>query len=268
MNTRSVCCHWRPFSSSLESPFCSVFHQVFDPSIVNFGKWGASDVSLKAVCIAPDSDVDTMIVRYVDTAVASGFSQYILGVGSPLVGQVNAVPLPGTAIQMATDQLGRILFTTNRNFFGTIEEAFFNLDPLIAAGFVAKPKLKAIGYLDNPPTLPVTRTNYSGPAFHAFTTFASEIVARRPFYGRAVCDIEFFNSFGGGPYTIKINGWDFTGGPAAFTELASLVLPAAAFSSVSFQMQNRFFDAIEITATSASGPGSLLFTVMNFADAK
>jgi hypothetical protein len=252
------------------------FLNIPDFSIINFGLWGASDESLKAVAIAPDSDVDTLLIRYPDAAVPQGplpqfnggFSQYIAGVGSPLVGQINAVPFPKPSnFQMD----GRIIFTTNRAFFGTDATNFYMGDPLIFGGFVPPPQLKAIGYLADPPFAPVTRTNYTSSAFHMNVGPGDAIVARRPFYGRAVCDLELFNVSGGGPITAKVYGVDLNlTGPSIglYSLLATVVLPDPApgptdFLPVNVNVQNRYFDAIEIRM----GVG-LIGCAINFVDAK
>jgi hypothetical protein len=211
----------------------------------------ASDVSLEAICIAPDSDVDIMSVQYADPAVPGAVTNTLVGLGAPFVSQINA----------KTGVNGKIVFGTPRAFIDPGALAFFAADPL---GVI--PKLKAFGYFQKPSVLPIVRADVFGTVIHGITTGAEEIVMNRAFYGRRLLYINILGALLSVPTTVRVKGFNFGGIPSA-TTLFTTVLPAAPTSQAEFGMSNKFYDAIQITVLGAAGPPDTVRVDFTFADA-
>jgi len=192
------------------------------------------DVSLKAISLAPDSDMDSFHVSYPDFILGLGSSppqQTVrVGVGSPLLGRLDAMP----AVNNGTIDIGPIRTIDDPGF-----AAFFN-----GALFITQPKLKVhLWFQYSPGLIPSRRTDVVQFGILSGDT-TEQIMFRVGAWGRRVVHVL---ASGANGTTVRVRPYllDSSGGAQAGPLLGSAVL-AANYAEIG-PFENRFSDVIEVT---------------------
>lgn len=208
---------------------------------------GNCDVSLEAICIAPDSDLNQFTAMYSDPINPSASSKRLIGVNGPVTDQINS-GAKGLNV-------GPIVFGFN---------GFF-VDPTVLAYFAVgitpvQPILSALGYFQRPPALPSARVSkYSEVNFVAGggPPVPETSILRRGFWGRNLLYVAVTSAavVGTKPMTVRVYGHNFLGDQTVLVFTG--ILPPGADQQLDFSMVNKRFDAIDITVEPDPAPGSV-----------
>lgn len=213
-----------------------------------------SNVALKAVAIAPDSDLDLVTISY-QSLIDGGLQlQWNIAPGAPYSGLIK---VPNTS---DPDQ-NVIIFDPGRLFAGADIDTWF----ATASGGVGgqSPYLKLFGYLDTAPaSLPRGRSPYVAAGPFVFSG-SDQNLGRVPFYGRGLFQASFLGASGNaGDITLKIYGVRFQSvtAPVVGTRALLTTITLSANETEEYSFQNKFYDAIEITGTEAvaGSPGGFM----------
>jgi hypothetical protein len=165
------------------------------------------DVSGSAFAIGPQSDLSAARVTYVDSSQPSRVSSFVVSVGDPFVGRVDAF---ASLAYQKSNAPGRIIVTPenlyNANWFPTV-------NGLDIVSYI-RPKLDLVSYFAPPSSIPLKRAD--------FTTRGRLSIADQgggsgvtwilvPFYGRKLASIEIRNKTAGSvALTLAAAGINFT----------------------------------------------------------
>ncbi len=170
------------------------------------------DVGVKAFAIGPESDVARARVTYFDPI--QGVHSFVVSVGSPFVGRVDA--FPNKIYEIANSPA--VIIVTPEDIVEAKESlyaAFTGLDPVYDIVGFTKPRLDLVAYLSEPKVIPLRRADYiqrglisvhnhSGDNFSGSGTTYLFV----PFYRRKYASFKFRND-SGNSYTYSIKGCSF-----------------------------------------------------------
>lgn len=212
-----------------------------------------SDIGLQGVAIAPDSDVDLADIAY-DLNIAGGSgtvsSEVVISPGAPLLG---LMPKPAQAFDPnAPSQANAIVASSPRFFAGQGIFDWFQHASTLGSQSVF---LKLMGYIGAPPpSLPRSRSPKHIEGL--FTVNGTDVILTRiPFYGRGLFHLLACATTGNaGAITYKTYGvrfQDISSNPVLVDRVLLSTIVAAANTQTEFAFQDKTYDAIEITTTSA-----------------
>lgn len=214
------------------------------------GTVAQSDVSLAAIAVHPESEYPWAAVSPYNNLLKGDNRVYGVGVGAPFTGKLLTSP--------GRPQLMRIDPSLPNGPFGTFVDSVAFWDTAPAGGFSAskyKPTCKLACYLDAPNSLPMTRNPVTrAVAASGLSGAANDLIANIPFYGRSYLAVDILQTGAhAGTFTVTVNGI-YIYGPGAsdyYTIPLTTTVAIGTGAAASFQMANRFFDAIQLTATGA-----------------
>jgi hypothetical protein len=165
--------------------------------LISSGDVYEMDVSAKAFCIGPQSDVARAKITYYDPAISGNAQSFIVGVGDPFVGRIDSIQNS----KYASANIGARIIITPEDLLGNSTDILNNpLFSVNALDWVIKPNpfIDVLGYLSQPPFLPAKRASrYFRGILPINSQGAGTGVSWMliPWYGRTFASIKFTNLF-------------------------------------------------------------------------
>jgi hypothetical protein len=160
------------------------------------------DTSAKAFVIGPESDIARARVTYYDPSVPSRSSSFVVSVGDPFFGRIDALasqsyPVAGTPARIIV----------------SLEDLYEPrwVPSLAAVGVVrVRPKLDLLAYLSTPSNLPTKRADFTTRGRLTIAVGETGTFILCPYYGRKYASVIITNFTGAGGYAASIDGVNFT----------------------------------------------------------
>lgn len=170
------------------------------------------DVSAKAFCIGPESDIAKARITYYDSVLAARAQSFVVQVGDPFYGRIDSLPQNKYAGNIASNIIitPEDLVESQQAFvdaFGAgIIDTNFDLISYV------KPRIDLLGYLSDPAVLALKRSDYVRRGFisvqnHVAVGFGGNGTTYLffPYYRRKYVSLKIFNGVGSN-YTVFVYG--------------------------------------------------------------